>query len=424
MTDDDRWAITNVRAVAEGRIIDGATVVMADGRITDVAGSGPPPSGALDGSGLLLMPGLVDSHCDGLEKEISPRRTATFPIDYALVSFEGKLRAAGVTTVFHGLPYQNRPSIGRTIDGARRVQAALGARCAEVSATVDHRVLYRFEARDEVALDPLLDDLDLSGPKSGHNGDDGAKDPDDGATRATGDAIVAVPADATPLISYEDHTPGQGQYRDPAQYAAAVDPANLPPGVTAEEWVVKRMAEADEVFHVRSKNLDRLAPLAGRGEIRLLAHDLEGPGDVEWAIEAGATVAEFPVTKESAQAARRHDMAVVMGAPNALRGGSHNANASARELVALGLCDVLASDYLPSALLSAAFVLVAEGLCSLPRAIALITSGPARLAGLGDRGRLAPGARADLVLVDDSGRWPQVVATWRADDAARHRRVR
>ncbi|MEL7156341.1 MAG: alpha-D-ribose 1-methylphosphonate 5-triphosphate diphosphatase [Actinomycetota bacterium] len=409
MTDLDRWAITNVRAVGQRRLLDDATVVVADGRLADLTTGAPAPAGALDGHGLLLLPGLVDSHSDGLEKEIAPRRTASFPIDYALTSFEGKLRAAGVTTVFHGLPYQNRPGQGRTIEGARQVQSALAARRNEPTAAVDHRLLYRFEARDEVALDPLLEDLASS---------DQALDAGPVASDPT-----AV-GGAAPLISYEDHTPGQGQYRDPAQYAAALDPANLPPGVTAEEWVAKRMADAEELAPVRAKNLDRLAPLAHRGEIRLLAHDLEHPSDVEWAAEAGATVAEFPVTAASARAARQHDMTVVMGAPNALRGGSHNANASARELVTHGLCDVLASDYLPSALLAATFEVAAQGLCSLPRAVALVTAGPARMAGLTDRGRLEIGAVADLLLVDDSGRWPQVVASWRADDAPAWRILR
>ena len=50
----------------------------------------------------------------------------------------------------------------------------------------------------------------------------------------------------------------------------------------------------------------------------------------------------------------------------------------------------------------------------LAAAIGLVTSGAAAAAGLADRGRLAPGLRADLALVDDAGSWPVVLATYRA----------
>jgi alpha-D-ribose 1-methylphosphonate 5-triphosphate diphosphatase len=129
-------------------------------------------------------------------------------------------------------------------------------------------------------------------------------------------------------------------------------------------------------------------------------------------------VAEFPLSVEAAAEARRRGMPVVMGAPNVLRGGSHSGNVAAAELVAQGLCDVLASDYLPSTLLAAVFTLVADGISTLPAAMRLVTSGPADLAGLDDRGRLEPGCRADLALVALDGRWPRVTGAWRAAGTA------
>ena len=392
MPDSADLAITNVRAPLGDAIRDDVTVVVVDGVITSVDVGGPAPAGAVDGHGLLLMPGLVDSHSDGLEKEISPRRTAVFPVDYAIGSFEGRLRSAGVTTVFHGLAYQHKPRHGRSVERAREIFAAIDDHAHRPEARVDHRVLYRFEARDDGALTPLLDDL--------------------AASRARGDA--------TPLVSFEDHTPGQGQYRDVKQFEAAIDPTDTPDGVSVSEYVAQIMAEAEQLVAVRHQNLDRLGPLARGGQVRLLAHDAEKPEDVAAAHEAGATIAEFPVTVESAREARERGMAIVMGAPNALRGGSHSGNTSARELVEAGLCDVIASDYMPTALLASAFVMAAEGCCSLPAALRLVTEGPAEMAGLVDRGRLTVGARADLALVDDRDRWPVVVGTWRAaDDVSR-----
>lgn len=386
---DRFYAITNVRAVLPDRVLDNASVVVEDGIIAEVVESGTRPRGAIDGANLLLLPGLVDTHSDGLEKEASPRRTAHFELDYAISAFEGRLRSSGVTTVFHGVGYQERST--RTVASARATHRALESRQATGRSLVDHHVLFRFEARDPHALEPMLEDL----------------------TR--GDLGRA------PLISFEDHTPGQGQYRDLEQFAAAVDPASLPAGVSLEQYVLDIVAEAETKLELRDRSIARLAPFARSGEITMLAHDTEHASDIEQASAAGATVAEFPITVEAARAARAHDMRVVMGAPNALRGSSHSGNVSARELVESGLCDALASDYLPPAMLASAFVLADQGHCSISQAIGLITSGPADLCGFADRGRLAVGQRADLVLVDDRDTWPAIVGVRRADDDHEHR---
>jgi alpha-D-ribose 1-methylphosphonate 5-triphosphate diphosphatase len=380
------FAITNVRAVLSDRVLDNATVLVDDGLITTISESGSRLPGAFDGQGLLLLPGLVDSHSDGLEKEISPRRTTTFELGFALQSFESRLRSAGITTAFHGVGYQNKPQYGRSIDGAREVARAIRQRRSDTAA-VDHRVLYRLEAREPDALDPLLDDLE---------------------NRAHGEGV--------PMLSFEDHTPGQGQFRDPEQYAASIDPTTLEPGETPQSRVAKLMADAAELLEVREKNLARLEPLATSGRIRMLAHDAESPSDISTSSGSGASIAEFPLTLDAAQAARDAGMRIVMGAPNALRGRSHSGNASARDLVAAGLCDVLASDYMPTTMLAAALKMAAEGVCSLPAAVGLITSGPAEMAGLDDRGRIETGRRGDLILVDGRGAWPQVVGVHRPED--------
>ncbi len=69
-----------------------------------------------------------------------------------------------------------------------------------------------------------------------------------------------------------------------------------------------------------------------------------------------------------------------------------------RDLASEGLLDALASDYVPASLLQAAIALTRTAGLSIPQALALVTAAPARLARLDDRGRLAEGLRADLVL--------------------------
>lgn len=219
-----------------------------------------------------------------------------------------------------------------------------------------------------------------------------------------------------PLLSFEDHSPGQGQFRDVAQYKAAFNESTLPEGRTVDEVVAERLAEAEARAGLRQQNLLAVKALAQQGRVRLLAHDLEDGEQVRGAATWGTSVAEFPLSRDAAEEARRCGLQVAMGAPNVLRGGSHSGNVSAAELVGADLCDALASDYQPSTMLAAAFGLAADGICSFPRAIALVTSGPAAAAGLDDRGRLAPGLRADLALVTLDGAWPRVHHTWRAAD--------
>jgi alpha-D-ribose 1-methylphosphonate 5-triphosphate diphosphatase len=188
-------------------------------------------------------------------------------------------------------------------------------------------------------------------------------------------------------------------------------------GLSAEQAAQRvddLIAERDAQLPTLERNLAWLGELARSGRIRLVGHDLDSPAAVEALRARGGSVAEFPTTVDAARMARELGFPVVMGAPNVLRGESHSGNVSAAALVELGLVDALASDYLPSGLLAAAFALARAALATLPAAIGLVTWSAAASAGLSDRGRLAAGLRADLALVDDGGSWPLVRATYRA----------
>jgi alpha-D-ribose 1-methylphosphonate 5-triphosphate diphosphatase len=382
------YVLGGVRAVLPDAIIDNARVVVRDGLIAEV-GPGPAGSSAdLDGRGLLCVPGLIDVHSDALERERAPRPGVLLPWDFAVTSLEGKLSAAGITTAFHGAGFQDKMSgaVTRSAAAALEVCAAVTARAADPAPLVRHRILYRLDARSPEGAEALAAALD------GH----------------------PATAESLPLVSHEDHTPGQGQYADRRymeRYLAGAD------GLSAEEAarrVDELIAERDAHLPALERNMAWLGSLALAGRIRLVGHDLDAPAAVEALRARGGSVAEFPTTAGAARAAREVGLPVVMGAPNVMRGESHSGNVSAAALAELGLVDALASDYLPSGLLAGAFTLASSGLAALPAAIGLVTYGAAAAAGLPDRGRLAPGLRADLALVDDAGPWPVVRATFRA----------
>ncbi|MEO3869886.1 alpha-D-ribose 1-methylphosphonate 5-triphosphate diphosphatase [Nonomuraea sp. B12E4] len=379
--------LAHAKAVLPDRVIDDALVVTEHGLITHVgpARPGAVPAEAVDLRGALLLPGIVDTHSDGLETELRPRPGAEFEVEFAVASFEGRVRAAGTTTVFHGVAFESHNRKGRTVERARRLDAALRERAGSGRALVDHHTLYRLDARDPEGLVAL-------------------------ETCLTG---TPVPP---PLVSFEDHTPGQGQYRDSAFYRRWLEGSE---GISAEEAqrrVEALVAERDTRIGHREIALGRLAEHAALGRARLLAHDPVTAAEIDVAVANGVSVAEFPTTMEAARAARERGLRVVAGAPNVLRGGSHSGNVAAAELVAAGLVDGLSSDYLPSAPLAAALLLAERDVVALPRAVALVTSGPAAVAGLSDRGELVEGQRGDLAVVTLDRGWPTVRMTVAAAD--------
>jgi alpha-D-ribose 1-methylphosphonate 5-triphosphate diphosphatase len=382
--------LSNVRAVADGRIIESATVASEDGRIVGVE-ENRSYAAAIDGRGAFCLPGLIDSHCDALEREVSPRPTVSFDVEFALRSLEARFLGAGITTACHGVSFTGDGDRMRSPEMAASLVSAIAARRA-AGARMDHRVLFRVPARSAGSVDRAIESLP-----------------------------GGQPAGDVPLVSFEDHTPGQGQYRNIEMYKAAI-PAEQQASIgDLDAEIARRMAEADSMLPTREATLTRIRDLAASGAARVLAHDCVGTDEVEQARRWGAAVAEFPVTVEAARAARDQQMPVVVGAPNVLLGGSHSGNASAEELIALGYCTAMASDYAPSTLLAAAFDLARRGIVEFPAAVALITTGPAEAVGLPDHGRLAPGNVADLVLVEQDGRWPSVVCVLAAPCGGQNR---
>jgi alpha-D-ribose 1-methylphosphonate 5-triphosphate diphosphatase len=373
----DDYVLGHVRAVLPDRVLDDALVAVRGGLIAAVEPHRPGVQADVDGEGLLCIPGLVDTHSDGLEKERLPRPGAELPLDFALLSFEAKLRAAAVTTVFHGTGFENSFGRGvpRTVEGAQQVCAAIDARAAD--GLVDHRLLYRLDVRSADGL------------------------------RALQERLADITSQQV-LVSHEDHTPGIGQYADRRYYERYIVGTRGFSQEEAVKHVDELIAERDSRLGLRDATMAWLSEQAGEGRIRLLGHDLTSAAEVEELVRRGGAVAEFPTTVEAAEAARERGLPVVMGAPNVLRGSSHNGNASARELVGRGLVTSIASDYLPSGLLAAVFALEGDGLLALPAAIGLVTAGPAEVAGMTDRGRLQPGLRADIALIATGPLWPVV----------------
>lgn len=379
-----RFIVSNVTVVLHDSVINDARVVVEDGVVTEI---GPNRGGesTFDGNGSFCIPGLVDTHSDGFEMEHRPRPGAKLPLDFSLRSFEAKVRASGITTLFHGIGFENDGN--RTVDLANSFVDLIHG-YTQCPTMVDHRVLYRIDARDAAGFEAV-------------------------SARLENDRKI----DPKPLVSFEDHTPGQGQYRDRAYFENWIMGTRNIDAATARTEVDALIAERDALLHHRAAAIPWLTAKAAAGEIQLMAHDPATIEDVEEAHSWHATIAEFPTTIAAAQHAKSKGMRTVCGAPNVLRGGSHSGNVSAAELVSLGLCDGLSSDYLPFAMVGAIGTLVRLNACTLTEAVRLVTSGPAQTVGMEDRGRLEVGARADMTICHLMDRDPSVIGTFRAGRA-------
>jgi alpha-D-ribose 1-methylphosphonate 5-triphosphate diphosphatase len=353
-------------SIEGGRVLLGGDIVesslrLADGEIRAVGPDRGHGSFSLDAGGLLVLPGIVDLHGDAFERQMMPRPGVDFPVDVALIDSDRQAIGNGITTVYHATTWSWEPGL-RSGDNARQLLEAIEALRPRLAADT------RFHLRHETY------NLDAEA-EIGQWLSDGRID-----LLAFNDHMASIVADIT----------------RPRKRAQMVERC----GLSNEEFdrLVERVAaRADDV----PASIARLAEAARNADVRMLSHDDNSP-DMRLAFRArGVGIAEFPINEETARAAAEGGDFIVFGAPNVVRGGSHTGWTRASDMIAKGLCSILASDYYYPAQLLAAFRLAADGVLPLPQAWSLISAAPALAAGLSDRGILAEGYRADIILVDD-----------------------
>ena len=334
-------------------------LVIRDGKIADM-GAGRVQGGE-DCEGDLLIPGLIELHTDNLERHIQPRPGVDWPHAAAIIAHDAELASVGITTVFDAMRVGSIPSgIGRYKAYARGLSQEL----LDLRGQGALRISHFLHLRAEVCSETLIEEMALFGP-----------------------------ADRVGIVSLMDHTPGQRQFRDIDKLRAYVMGKN---NITEAQFVehVARLREMRARFG-KAHEAAAVAEARRYGAV-LASHDDTTADHVAVSAGHGIRLAEFPTTPEAAAACRAHGIAIMMGAPNLIRGGSHSGNVAAAELAGMDLLDIVSSDYVPASLLTSALRL-GEIWGDLGRGIATVTAAPAQAAGLSDRGRLVTGLRADLV---------------------------
>jgi alpha-D-ribose 1-methylphosphonate 5-triphosphate diphosphatase len=324
------------------------------------------------------MPGLVELHTDHLEAHYVPRPKVYWNPVGAVVSFDGQLATCGITTVLDSLRVWRE-------EGVEEVDGEAGTLAAAIAAARDAgllRVDHHLHLRCEVPMPDVVSD----------------------ASELIGRSDVR-------LVSLMDHTPGQRQFRDEQKLR---DYYRGKKGGLSD-------SELDALFEQRHRyqaayaatNYRSLVELAQTHGTPLASHDDTTMDHVRQSISDRVAIAEFPTTIEAAEALHGAGVRVLMGAPNLVRGGSHAGNVATAELAKTGALDIMSSDYVPASLLMAALNLPdTVPSIGLPAAVRTVTKTPAEAVGLGDRGEIAPGKRADLIRVRLAHDVPAVRSTW------------
>lgn len=373
MTTNTTTYLTHARIVLTDEIIEDGSLLIEDGKISAINPELVNGANIIDLKGKTLMPGMIDLHCDALEKEVEPRPNVHFPLDFACAQADKRNAAAGITTVYHALSFAHEELGVRNNEFAADVARAVHD--WQPHALIDNRVHCRYEITDETGL-PILKQL--------------------------------LNEDSMHMISMMDHTPGQGQFKDMAAYR---DYLTLTYKKTADEVnvIVERKLQAATGAFSRMEELAQAAHAAG---ISVASHDDDSAERVDTMSGIGADISEFPITLEAAQAARAAGMFTIFGAPNILRGKSQSGSMKAIDAIHEGVADCLCADYAPASLIVSVFRIPELSGLDLPAAIRLVTSNPAKAARLTDRGEIAIGKRADLVAVSMPGGLPQVSDVW------------
>lgn len=376
--------IRNGKVVLEDGIVH-AAIAVKDGIIDEVLTDeatlheyenryGEDNLASVDAAGRYILPGLIDIHNDAIEKEVQPRPGTLFPIKMSFLEFERKMPIHGITTMYHSLSL----GVGLSLRGDHLLTelVELIHNYRESRSIIRNRIHLRYEVSY------------LSGYPI---------------------AQQYIENQMIDYLSFMDHSPGQGQYRAPGSFERYVM-KNQGVGIDEVHTIVEELLMRRR--QIDWEKLRHLGKLAGEQGIALASHDDDSIEQVELSREFGVSVTEFPINMETAKHAAKSGLFVCVGAPNLVRGASHDHNLRAIDVIAEGAASIICSDYHPSALLTAIFILVEKGIVELPEAVRMATLYPAQALGIADHyGAIAPGKAADLIIVDQYDGHPWVTQT-------------
>ncbi|MDD2971439.1 MAG: alpha-D-ribose 1-methylphosphonate 5-triphosphate diphosphatase [Lachnospiraceae bacterium] len=370
-------AIKNGLIVTPEEIIEGKTILIEDSVISDICEWNGEADKVIDAHNRYIIPGFIDVHSDKIEQFILPRPTAQIDFELALKECERELLNLGITTIYHSFSLYKDEFFGKSPLRTRESVEKM-ARLVQDIHERNHLIHHRFHLRIEI------DNL-----------------------AAYDIAKALIEEHLIHEISFMDHSPGQGQYRDLQIYQETIEKHH---GKEIEEEGIEKILEYHKEKEMLSfAQLKELCELAHKYEITVASHDDDTIKKLQINKHIGVDISEFPINEKTAKAA--HDMGfyTVVGAPNVLLGGSHSGNMSAADAICADCADIICSDYFPQAILHSIFIMHKKYNCALPGLVNRATLNPAKAMRIDDKyGSIEAGKKADLLIVDELDHYPVI----------------
>jgi len=368
-----KQTIINAQIILRDQILKSEAIVLEDGYIVSIAPASVSGTNILDLKGAYLLSGFIDLHCDAIEGVIEPRIGVHFPLDFGIAQMDRINAMAGITTSFNSISFASDEFGVRGLNMASNIVKAIKEQTGK--SLVDNRIHCRYEITDPETLPVILELIDN---------------------------------DQIDILSFMDHTPGQGQFKQTIDY---VNYQRSNYHISLKE-IESHLEKKNENRRASAQRITQICEYARKRSIFLLSHDDDTPQRVSELKRLGVTISEFPINLETAIEAKKQGMTTIFGAPNTLRGKSQSGSIKAIEAIEKKVADCLCSDYFPSSLMSAVFKLPDLLDITLCEAINMATLNPANSVGLTDRGEIEVGQVADLVSVQKIGDQHQVTSTW------------
>jgi len=361
--------ITGGKLVTPFEVLEGVDLLIDQGIIEGTCNPDEevfPDEEKWDAQGGYILPGFIDLHSDYIEHIAAPRPTSMMDFRLSLHEAERELIAHGVSTMYHSLSlFKTSVFDTKPIRKPENVQKL--AELIHQTHHEKHLIRHRFHARFEIDNPDMVELLtEYLQQKKIH------------------------------LLSFMDHTPGQGQYRDLEMFRHTIKGyRNL-----SEKELDVMVAQLQNAEKITLETIEELADLAQSQGIPIASHDDDSIEKIDLIRSFGTKISEFPITLDVARYATEKGMYTIAGAPNVLLGGSHSGNLSAAEAVLDGSVNILCSDYYPAAMLHAVFQLHEKYNQDLVEMVKLVSLNPARAVSLDHEiGSIEEGKKADLLIV-------------------------
>ncbi|MCG9752509.1 alpha-D-ribose 1-methylphosphonate 5-triphosphate diphosphatase [Vibrio brasiliensis] len=369
--------ITNVNLVLENEVVKGS-VEIKDGIIASMSDTQSQLPQAFDGENGHLMPGFIELHTDNLEQYFTPRPKVDWPPFSAMSAHDTQLIGSGITTVLDAVCLGDYRDEKRQANLEQFINTVVESQKRNLT-RAEHRLHLRCEVPHESTVPAFEKFVDLP---------------------------------EVQLVSLMDHAPGQRQFVNLEAYRTYYQAKYNLADHEMEAYEARQMSLSERWSTQNRNEICRQCRELG---IPTASHDDATEAHVTESKQLGMVIAEFPTTIEAAKRSHELGLKVLMGAPNVVRGGSHSGNVAAYELASLGVLDILSSDYYPMSLLEGVYMLAEDerNSLTLPQAVQLVTKNPAQALNLDDRGKIAEGKRADMVLAHKVDGHPLVKRVWR-----------